>query len=79
VSLALFGVVVLPLFEDFAGKPKSDVTSVDQRLVIFCPISDLVSRSRYVWHRLLHKKVLKVPFTIPNTNKMMKISEVSNI
>jgi hypothetical protein len=45
VPLTLFGVFVLPLFDDFVGKPERDVAPIDQCLVIFCPVSDFVRRT----------------------------------
>ncbi len=41
-ALSLIFVFVLPLFEDFVGKPEGEVATVDQRFVVLCPISDFV-------------------------------------
>jgi hypothetical protein len=64
---------VLPLGEDFIGKPKRDVTPVDQRLVLFCPVSDFERRACFRTHDWLRFEVFLMVLTnltTPTTKKV---------
>jgi hypothetical protein len=67
MPLTLFKVVVLPLFEDFIGKPERDVAPIDQRLVLLCPVSDFERRACFRTHDFLRFKVFLMVLTKLNT------------
>ena len=52
-ALSLIFVFVLPLRQNVVGEPEGDVVAVDQCLVLFCPVSDFVSRACFRTHGLL--------------------------
>jgi len=57
-----FFIRMLPLIEDLVAKPKRDRASLHQRLVVFCPIGNLVTLFCLVYHVFAPSRKWDSPF-----------------
>ena len=70
--MSLILVFMLPLRQNVVGKPERHVVAVDQRLVIFCPVSDFERRECFRTHDFLRLRVVFNGFNEPDYYKVVE-------